>query len=153
MERSTIHLLHKRGKCQRAVAQELGRSRATVARALREPVDARRRGGSGRAELARPPMRKVARRPGETTTYLRRHLPDLCQAISERHLGAQVAQDQRSREQPRDEVRRSTYRVQTQGRYPSASRIAPLPSRPGAIRSEPARTARREALRELGWRT
>jgi transposase len=39
MERSTIHLLHKRGKSQRAIARELGRSRVTVARALTEPVD------------------------------------------------------------------------------------------------------------------
>ena len=39
MERSTIHLLHKRGKSQREIARELGRSRATVARALAEPVD------------------------------------------------------------------------------------------------------------------
>jgi transposase len=39
MERSTIHLLHKRGKSQREIASELGRSRTAVARALREPVD------------------------------------------------------------------------------------------------------------------
>ena len=39
MERSTIHLLAKRGKSQRQIAKELGRSRVTVARALREPVD------------------------------------------------------------------------------------------------------------------
>jgi transposase len=39
MERSTIHLLHKRGQSQREIARELGRSRATVARALAEPVD------------------------------------------------------------------------------------------------------------------
>lgn len=50
MERSTIHLLHKRGKSQREIASELGRSRAAVARALSEPVDrqpsARRRKSS-----------------------------------------------------------------------------------------------------------
>lgn len=50
MERSTIHLLHKRGKSQREIASELGRSRAAVARALNEPVDrqpsARRRKSS-----------------------------------------------------------------------------------------------------------
>src|SRR6266542_7140871 len=50
MERSTIHLLHKRGKSQREIATELGRSRSAVARALREPVDrqpsARRRKSS-----------------------------------------------------------------------------------------------------------
>ena len=39
MERSTIQLLHKRGKSQRAIARELGRSRTTIARALAEPVD------------------------------------------------------------------------------------------------------------------
>ncbi len=46
MERSTIHLLAKRGKSLRQIAQELGRSPTTVARVLREPVDrapARRR--------------------------------------------------------------------------------------------------------------
>jgi transposase len=39
MERSTIHLLHKRGKSQREIASELGRSRSAVVRALSEPVD------------------------------------------------------------------------------------------------------------------
>src|SRR6266852_5384152 len=39
MERSTIHLLRKRGKSQREIASELGRSRSAVARALSEPVD------------------------------------------------------------------------------------------------------------------
>ena len=50
MERSTIHLLHKRGKSQREIASELGRSRSAVARVLSEPVDrqpsARRRKSS-----------------------------------------------------------------------------------------------------------
>ena len=39
MERSTVHLLHKRGKSLRAIANELGRSKSTIARALSEPVD------------------------------------------------------------------------------------------------------------------
>ena len=41
MERSTIHLLHKRGRSQREIARELGHSRTTVARLLTEPVDRR----------------------------------------------------------------------------------------------------------------
>jgi len=45
MERSTIHLLHKRGKSQREIASELGHSRSAVARVLEEPVD---RQASGR---------------------------------------------------------------------------------------------------------
>src|SRR6266851_1554711 len=50
MERSTVHLLHKRGKSLREIASELGRSKTTIARALCEPVDqpasARRRKSS-----------------------------------------------------------------------------------------------------------
>jgi transposase len=39
MERSTVHLLHKRGKSLREIASELGRSKSTIARALSEAVD------------------------------------------------------------------------------------------------------------------
>jgi len=39
MERSTVHLLHKRGKSLRTIAGELGRSKSTIARTLSEPVD------------------------------------------------------------------------------------------------------------------
>ena len=39
MERSTVHLLHKRGKSLREIASELGRSKTTIARALSEAVD------------------------------------------------------------------------------------------------------------------
>lgn len=46
MERSAIHLLHKRGKSQRQIARELGYSRVTVARTLQEPLE-------------RPPIRRA----------------------------------------------------------------------------------------------
>jgi transposase len=39
MERSTIHLLAKRGKSIRQIAAELGRSPTTISRALQEPID------------------------------------------------------------------------------------------------------------------
>ncbi len=39
MERSTIHLLAKRGKSQRQIAEDLGRNRRTIARVLQEPVE------------------------------------------------------------------------------------------------------------------
>src|SRR5919199_2704344 len=38
MERSTIQLLAKRGKSQRQIAKELGRSRTTIQRVLQAPV-------------------------------------------------------------------------------------------------------------------
>ena len=59
MERSTIQLLHKRGKSQREIAREFGRSRATVALALAEPVDRapqRRR----RAKVTDPYRERIA---------------------------------------------------------------------------------------------
>ena len=39
MERSAVHVLARRGKSQRQIARELGHSRTTVRRALREAVD------------------------------------------------------------------------------------------------------------------
>jgi hypothetical protein len=41
MDRSAIHLVHKRGKSLRAIAAELGHSKTTIARVLSEPVDQR----------------------------------------------------------------------------------------------------------------
>ena len=41
MERSTIHLLAKRGRSIRQIAAELGRSPTTISRVLQEPVDRR----------------------------------------------------------------------------------------------------------------
>jgi transcriptional regulator with XRE-family HTH domain len=100
-----------------------------------------------------PSLREVAQRLGETTAYLRRHLPDLCRAISERHLREQMRQGSQSRERLRDEIRQAAYRVHAQGRYPSTHRVAQLLNQPVAIRSKPARAAWREVVQELGWQT
>jgi hypothetical protein len=100
-----------------------------------------------------PSLRAVARRLGETLPYLRRRLPDLCRAISDRHQRYQRGRGSQSRQRLRDEVRQATHRVHAQGLYPSAHRIARLLSQPGAIRSRAARDAWREVLRELGWQT
>ena len=98
-----------------------------------------------------PSLREVAQRLGDTTLYLRHHLPELCRAISERHLNYQRARGSETRARVRDEVHRATYRVHAEGHYPSARRVAPLLSDPVSIRSKPARAAWHEALRELGW--
>ena len=71
MERSTIHLLHKRGKSQREIARELGRSRATVARALREPVDRRRARRRRRSKLTDPYRERIASWVTEGLTAVR----------------------------------------------------------------------------------
>ena len=89
----------------------------------------------------------------ETTTYLRHHLPELCRAISARHLEAQRAQGRKRREQLRDAVRQATYAVHAQGRYPSGNRVAQLLSEPTAILTTTGRAAWQAALEELGWQT
>ena len=63
MERSAIHVLAKRGKSQRQIAKELGHSRVTVARALREPVDKppARRARASQADPYRPQIEQWVR--------------------------------------------------------------------------------------------
>ncbi len=70
MERSAIHLLAKRGKSQRQIAEELGRNRRTVARVLREPVDRQpaRRYRRSKVDPYRP---QIARWVGEGLTAAR----------------------------------------------------------------------------------
>jgi transposase len=63
MERSAIQLLAKRGKSQRAIARELGYSRATVARVLAEPVNREpaRRSRSSMVDRYRPQIEQWLR--------------------------------------------------------------------------------------------
>ena len=107
------------------------------------------------ASEAQPPpsLRAVAERLDETTTYLRRHLPGLCRAISARHLEAQRARGTKRREQLRDAVRQATYAVHALGQYPSGNRVAQLLSEPTAILTITGRGAWQAALQELGWQT
>ena len=101
---------------------------------------------------ARPEATQRERRRQALETQ-RGHLPKLCRAISARHLDYQLARGSRRRQQLRDEVRRATYHLHAQGRYPSGYRVAQLLSEPAAILNAVARAAWREALRELGWQT
>ena len=67
MERSTIQVLAKRGKSQRQIAKELGRSRTTIARALHEPVD--------RAPATRPRRSRVDPYRAQIVRWLGEGLP------------------------------------------------------------------------------
>jgi hypothetical protein len=97
-----------------------------------------------------PELIHNAYRPA-TYTNLHNHLPDLTSAIAARHRSYLEAQGARRRQCLRDEVRRVAIQLHLQGFYPSANRIAPRLSRPGAMRGKTAQSAWREALRELGW--
>lgn len=103
------------------------------------------------AEQPPPSLREVARRLVQSDDVLRRQLPELCQAISERYLCDRKAHGLGVRQKLRDEARQATYQIHAQGRYPSAHRIAPLLSQPDSLRGGVAKVAWQEALRELGW--
>ncbi len=70
MERSTVHLLAKRGKSQREISRELGLSRMTVARALREPVD-KEPAKRNRSSSVDPFVDQIKRWLGEELTIVR----------------------------------------------------------------------------------
>ncbi len=102
-----------------------------------------------------PPLslRQVAKHLGDTTMTLRRHFPELCQAISERHLEHQKEQGARTREERCAEVRTAIHQVHALGHYPSTHQVSMLLGQPHVVRSKSARTVWHETLRELGWLT
>jgi transposase len=70
LERSTIHLLAKRGKSQRQIARELSLSRTTVARALQEPID-RKPAKRHRSSIVDPYQTQIKQWLGEGLTIVR----------------------------------------------------------------------------------
>ncbi|HEY7068448.1 MAG TPA: TniQ family protein [Chloroflexota bacterium] len=100
-----------------------------------------------------PSLREVAQRLGQTYANLRHHLPELSRAIAERYRSDQEAQGARTRQRLREEVREAVLYVHRQGVYPSSYRVAGRLSQPGSMRSQTARAAWHEALRDLGWQT
>jgi transposase len=70
MERSAIHVLANRGRSQRAIARDLGVSRDTVARVLRETVD-RKPAGRSRSSTVDPHRGQIEQWLGEGLSIVR----------------------------------------------------------------------------------
>ncbi len=70
LERSAVHLLAKRGKSQREIARELGLSRKTVARALKEPVG-KQAPKRNRSSSVEPFVEQIKQWVGEKLTIVR----------------------------------------------------------------------------------
>ena len=96
------------------------------------------------------PMSVVARRLRYDHSYLRRHFPDLCRAISDRYRAYRKKLREERKQRILDEVRQATYRVYNQGLYPSQERVRLLLGKPGFIREPGAQAVWHETLVVLG---
>jgi hypothetical protein len=108
------------------------------------------------AELAlevEPPnsMSAVAKRLNYDHSFLYKHFPELCRAISDRYRAYRKRKREERKRQILDEVRQTTYRVHEQELYPSQERVRLLLAKPGSIKEPGALAAWHGALQELGW--
>lgn len=95
-------------------------------------------------------MSAVARRLNYDHSFLRRHFPELCRAISDRFKAYRKQQREERKQRILDEVRQTTYRVNKQGLYPSQERVRLLLRKPVSIRESGALAVWHETLAELG---
>ena len=104
-------------------------------------------------EVPPPSLREVCRRLGVSQVCLKTHLPELCQAISERFRSYQLQRGERTRQAARAKVREAVLELHAQGIYPSTYRIWLLRDRPSWIRNRFVLEEWHQTLRELGWET
>lgn len=96
------------------------------------------------------PMSVVAKRLNYDQSFLCKHFPDLCRAISARFRAFRKKVREERKQKILNEVRQTTYRVYKQGLYPSQERVRLLLAKPGSIKEPGALAVWHEALAELG---
>jgi hypothetical protein len=98
-----------------------------------------------------PPMSQVAKKLGYDHSFLYKHLPDMCRAISDRSEKYRTEQCEEKKRLLIREVRQATLEIHSQGIYPSQSRVRNLLAKPGTIRIPEALATWHVTLKELGW--
>ena len=98
-----------------------------------------------------PPMSRVAKKLGYDHSFLYRHLPGLCRAISDKFEKYRAEQREEKKRLLLLEVRQVTLEIHAQGVYPSQVRVRNLLARPGSIRVPEALAMWHTTLKELGW--
>ena len=96
------------------------------------------------------PMSSVARRLHYDHSFLRRHFPDLCRAISDRYRIYRRKKREERKQRILDEVRQATFSVHAQELYPSQERVRLQQEKPGSIKEPGALATWHETLQELG---
>ena len=97
------------------------------------------------------PMSRVAKKLGYDHSFLHRHLPQLCRAISSKFEKYRAEQREEKKRQLLREVRQVTLELHEQEVYPSQVRVRNLLARPGSIRVPEALAMWHATLKELGW--
>jgi len=102
-------------------------------------------------EYPPPPMSKVAKRLRYDHSFLVKHFPDLCSAISARFEEFRTKRCEERKRRVVREVRQATLVVHAQGVYPSQVRVRNSLSIPGTMRMPEALNVWHATLKELGW--
>ncbi len=77
-----------------------------------------------------PSLASVARRLNQERNLMRKHFPDLCREISERHAEFRRSQVVKTRAACEEEIRRFTARLQAEGKYPTMKLVKSRMTRP-----------------------
>jgi len=96
------------------------------------------------------PMSEVAKCLGYDQSFLYKHFPEICRAISSRCRAYRKRKREERKQKILDEVRQATFRVYDQNLYPSQERVRRLLTKPGSIKEPGALAAWHEALQDLG---
>jgi hypothetical protein len=97
------------------------------------------------------PMSAVARRLMYDHSFLRRHFPELCRAISDRYRAYRKKKRGERKQTILDEVRETTFSVHAQELYPSQERVRLRLTKSGYIKEPGALAAWHGALQDLGF--
>lgn len=96
------------------------------------------------------PMSVVAKCLNYDQSFLCKHFPDLCRAISARFRAFRKKVREERKQRILDEVRQTTYGIYKQGLYPSQERVRLLLAKPGSIKEPGALAVWHKTLAELG---
>jgi transcriptional regulator with XRE-family HTH domain len=98
-----------------------------------------------------PPMSRVAKKLGYDHSFLYKHLPELCRAVSSKFEKYRAEQREEKNRLLLREVRQVTLDIHAQGVYPSQVRVRNLLARHWTIRVPEALAIWHATLKELGW--
>jgi transcriptional regulator with XRE-family HTH domain len=96
-----------------------------------------------------PTMKEVAQRLKHDRRTISKHFPEVCRAISAKHLTYTKAARLKRIEQYCREVRQAALQLHKQGEYPTEARVSHLLTKPGCLRYKEVRSALDEARHQL----